>query len=261
MTAAPNTNSTGLAAWALGESCNVAAARKAAGFVRSFQVPAGQTGPLGTEVGAVAYDTAARTLGESEGITNETSDQWRRATAQAAPGLAWDANAPATVAATGPASFIEGGKPAGVTITGVAAGERVCVTDSTGGGAAMTGTGAPLSYVVATAKKGSDITVSATTGPGSASATVKVLGKERLKPRLPKTVSQGEAVKVKLKGLGAKEKVKVLVDGKRVAKGKANAKGVFKGKFLARLKLGAHKLKVVGQFKNRVGAVSFRVVG
>ena len=34
---------------------------------------------------------------------------------------------------------------------------------------------------------------------------------------------------MKLKGLGAKEKVKVFVDGKLVAKGKANKKGVFEG--------------------------------
>ena len=60
--------------------------------------------------------------------------------------------------------------------------------------------------------------------------------------------------------LGAKEKVKLFVDGKLVAKGKANKKGVFKGHFAARLKPGTHKLKVVGQFKNRVGAVTFRVV-
>ncbi len=254
----PNSNSTGLAGAALGESCALDAARKAAAWVRTVQVPAGQTGPLAGDVGAIAFGPAELAAAKTAGITDQ--QQWRVSTSQATPGLAWDANAPATVGLTGPTSFIEGGKSAGVTITGVAAGERVCVTDSTGGSATLTGTGAPLSYGVATAKKGSDITVSATTGPGSASATVKVLGKERLKPRLAKTVDQGERVKVKLKGLGAKEKVKVLVDGQRVDKGKANAKGVFKGRFLARLKLGLHKLKVLGQFKNRVGAVTFRVV-
>ena len=48
-------------------------------------MPAGQTGPLSAEVGAIAYDAAAKTLGQSQGITDATSDQWRRATSQAAP--------------------------------------------------------------------------------------------------------------------------------------------------------------------------------
>ena len=260
VTAAPNTNSSGLAAWALGETCRVAAAQKAAAYVRGFQVPAGQTGPLGTEVGAIAYDSAARTLGQSQGITAATSDQWRRATAQAAAGLAWDAGAPATVQVAGPTRFVKGGESAKVTISGAAAGERVCVTDSNGGVAILTGTGSPLTHQVDTAKKGGDLTVSATTGPGSATDEVQVLGKERLKPRLGKTAQQGEKVTVTLKGLGAKEKVKVLVDGKKVDQGKATKKGVFKGSFLAKLKLGTHKLKVVGQFKNRTGATTFRVV-
>jgi hypothetical protein len=261
VTAAPNTNSTGLAAWALGASCRVAAADKAAAYVRGFQVPAGQTGPLSTEVGAIAYDGAARTLGQSEGITNATSDQWRRATAQAAPGLAWDPSSAATVQVSGPKGFIKAGDTAKVTITGASAGERVCVTDSAGGVAALTGTGSALTYELDVAKKSKDVTVSATTGPGSASDEVQVLGKQRLKPKLAKTVHRGQRATVTVKKLGAKEKVKVYVDGKVVDKGKATKKGVFKGHLPKGLKVGTHKLKVVGQFKNRVGTATFRVVG
>ena len=164
VTAAANTNSTGLAASALGEPCSLAAANRAAAYVRGFQVPAGQTGPLGTEVGAVAYDAAAKSLGQTEGITDATSDQWRRATTQAAPGLAWDPHAPATLKVSAPKRFVKGGDAAKVTITGAAAGERVCVTDSTGEVAALTGTGSALTYKVDTAKKGKDVTVSATPG-------------------------------------------------------------------------------------------------
>jgi hypothetical protein len=147
-----------------------------------------------------------------------------------------------------------------VTITGAAAGERVCVTDSRGGTASLTGTGAPLTYSVRTARKGGDVTVTTTTGPGEATDTVSVLGKATLKPKLATRVEQGARVPVKLKGLGAKEKVKVYVDGKLVAKGKANGKGVFKGHFAAKLKVGTHRLTVVGQYRNRVGSKSFRVV-
>jgi hypothetical protein len=261
VTAAPNTNSTGVAASALGEQCRVSAANRAAAYLRGFQVPTGQTGPLGTEVGAVAYDSAAKTLGQSEGITDVTGDQWRRATTQAGPGLVWDATAPVTVGIAAKKTLVQGGTEGVVTITGAAQGERVCVTTSTGVTAALTaGTGGALTYVVPTSKKGGDVTVTATTGPGHATSTLEVLGKERLKPKLAHVVHRGDRVAVKLKGLGAKEKVKLFVDGKLVAKGKANKSGVFKGRFVARFKVGSHKLKVVGQFKNRVGATTFRVV-
>ncbi len=213
-------------------------------------------------MGAIAYDAAAADRGtRPNGITDETSDQWRRATAQAAPGLAWDPTAPATVTVSAPGTFIKGGTTAKVTITGASAGERVCVTDSEGGAKALTGTGGPLTYDVPTRKKQTGaVTVSATTGPGSAGDEVQVLGKKRLKPKVATPVHRGAKATVKLKGLGAKEKVKVLVDGKKVDQGKATKKGAFTGRFLARLEPGKHKLKVVGQFGNRVGVVTFRVV-
>jgi hypothetical protein len=252
----PNTNSTGLAAWALGEACEVKAATKAAAYVRSLQVLASQPGPLGTDVGAIAYDPAAFQGGVPGGI-GAARDQWRRATAQATAGLAWDPAAPATVEVSAPKKFVQGGDTAKVTITGAAASERVCVTEP-GGTRALTGTGGPLTIEVKTPKNG-DALVSATTGPGSDSATIPTLAKERFKPKLAKTVGQGDKVTVRLKGLGAKEKVKLFVDGKLVTKGKATKKGVFVGRFVAHFKVGTHKLKVVGEFKNRVGTATFRV--
>ena len=41
-----------------------------------------------TETGAIAYDDAGLAEGRADGITDAASDQWRRATAQAAPGIA-----------------------------------------------------------------------------------------------------------------------------------------------------------------------------
>ncbi len=258
VTAAPNTNSTGLAGSALGESCQISAANRAATYVRGFQVQAGQAGPLSTEVGAVAYDPAARTLGQTAGIDDASSDQWRRATSQAAVGLTWDPTAAATVAVSAPKKFVKAGATASVTITGAAKGERVCVTDARGT-RAVDGTGAPLRVEVKTPKKGKAV-VSATTGPGSASVTVPTLAKKRLKPKLAAKVGRGDRSVVRVRGLGAKEKVRLFVDGKVVAKGKATKKGVFVGRFVARFKVGTHKLKVTGAFKNRVGATTFRVV-
>ncbi len=87
-TEASNTNSTGLAAWALGDVGACRAAVKAAQWVRDLQVGGDVSGtPLAGEKGAIAYDRAAMQAAETEGITVETRDQWRRAGAQAAPGL------------------------------------------------------------------------------------------------------------------------------------------------------------------------------
>ncbi len=255
----PNTNSTGLAAAALGSVCSVGAADKSADWVRTLQVPAGQTGPLASSVGAVAYDPAAKTAGQASGISTTTADQWRRATSQAALGLVWDDSAPATVQVSGPTKYVKGGEPVTVTITGAAAGERLCATTSSGT-TALTGNGAALFYTVDTSKKDQDLVVSATTGPGSDAATIQVLGKKRLKPKLADTVSRGDRAVVRLKGLDKKEKVKLFVDGKLVAKGRATRKGVFVGRFVARFEVGTHTLKAVGQFANRKGATTFRVV-
>lgn len=83
-----NTNSTGLAAWALGDTGSCRAAVKAARWVRGLQVRGDVTGtPLAGEKGAIAYNRAAMNAAEADGITVETRDQWRRASAQAAPGL------------------------------------------------------------------------------------------------------------------------------------------------------------------------------
>ncbi len=82
-----NTNSTGLAAWALGESGLCRPAARAARWVRDLQVPPSATAPLDGEVGAIAYDRAGYDGGEAGGIDDTERDQWRRTSAQAGPAL------------------------------------------------------------------------------------------------------------------------------------------------------------------------------
>lgn len=72
-TAASNTNSTGLAAWALSRGGKCRAADNATDWIAGLQ----------KKNGAIAYDRAAFRVG----INADTRDQWRRATAQAAPSL------------------------------------------------------------------------------------------------------------------------------------------------------------------------------
>ena len=82
---AENANTTGLAAWALG---NTAQSAKGAGWLRDHQATYyDYCTKLKNDVGAVAYDAAALSAGRSGGITTGSQDQCRRATAQAVPGL------------------------------------------------------------------------------------------------------------------------------------------------------------------------------
>lgn len=87
-TSAPNTNSTGLAAAALAGAGKCTQARKAAAWIAKLQVSKKKAkGALSTAEGAIAYDKAGLSAAQTAGITAETQDQWRRATAQAAPAL------------------------------------------------------------------------------------------------------------------------------------------------------------------------------
>ena len=83
-----NTNSTGLAGWALASVGSCGKARKAARWVKKLQVAGKHSDTaLADEVGAIAFDRAAFKAGKSDGITVELRDQWRRAATQATPSL------------------------------------------------------------------------------------------------------------------------------------------------------------------------------
>ena len=125
-TSKPNTNSTGLAGWVLAEAGRTEQASEAAAFVRRHQaVSAGScAGKLAGEAGAIAYDAKAFRAGVSKGITRTSSDQWRRASAQALPVLLAAPVASGRLAVTGRAAS---GKVR-LGLAGVAPGERVCVT-------------------------------------------------------------------------------------------------------------------------------------
>lgn len=87
-TSAANSNSTGLAGWALGLAGRCYVASRAAHWVRAQQVQGPLAGtPLAGQGGAIAYDHAALRTAKKQGITGPNRDQWRRATAQAAPAL------------------------------------------------------------------------------------------------------------------------------------------------------------------------------
>ena len=88
-TGAANSNSTGLAAQALVALGSCDKASRAASWIKGRQVSASNAGAkLAKQLGAIALDQAAFKAGKTKGITNAvTRDQWRRASAQAAPAL------------------------------------------------------------------------------------------------------------------------------------------------------------------------------
>lgn len=87
-TESSNSNSTGLAGWAMGEAGACKAAAKSARWVQELQISGDVSGtPLAGEKGAIGYDHDRFAAGEADGIGTEDRDQWRRATAQAAPSL------------------------------------------------------------------------------------------------------------------------------------------------------------------------------
>jgi hypothetical protein len=87
-TSATNANSTGLAGWAFITAGQCGPEHDAAVWVHKRQVRGDLSGtPLAGDAGAIAYDHTAMKAARQHGITKAKRDQWRRATAQAAPAL------------------------------------------------------------------------------------------------------------------------------------------------------------------------------
>lgn len=82
-TAAPNTNSTGLAGQALAAGGEQGAAKRAADWVLDHQLSAENGGKAADDSGAIAYNGESLAAAQAEGIADFQRDQWRRATPQA----------------------------------------------------------------------------------------------------------------------------------------------------------------------------------
>ena len=128
---AGNTNSTGLAGWALGLVKARAAAGKAATWVRGQQ-PVDKfrcRSALTKDTGAIAYEAKAVKAARNSGLTDgDVRGQWRRATAQAMAVLQWAPAATADLGVTLTRSSAESGDKVRVKVVGLAPGERACVS-------------------------------------------------------------------------------------------------------------------------------------
>ena len=252
-----NTNTTGLAGWALGEAGEVEAAGRAATWLRERQV-VGACAPsrLAGEHGAVAYDDQGWKDGVQYGITDKLDrSQWVIADVQALPALTWAPAATKKDAVVLP-KFARAGKKVTATVQGLAPGERACVSGSAGA-KDLVGTGKDVKVAITRAKAGKR-TVSLRTATGKVSDTVRVLGQKRLAVKVAKSARAGSKKVVTVKGLAAGEKVTLKVRGKKVATGKASKKGTFKRKVKVG-KRGSAKVTVTGQYATRKGAAKIRV--
>lgn len=256
--AGPNANSTGLAAAALGSRCEVVAADRAADRLRDLQVDAADAGnALAGDMGAIAYDAEALRTGRNEGITTETRDQFRRASAQAIPGLLFETAGTPTVSFGLTPKFGRVGRTETLRIRGVAAGETVCFGDVLSFRPIL-GTGGQIKVDVSQDTEGK-MRYGITTGPGIANERIKFLDKTRFDVNVLSQVSRGDKQAVAISGLERGEKVRVFVKGERVAKGKANARGKYFTRFDVTSNPGRTRVKVIGQFFNRKGFEPFRV--
>ena len=191
-------------------------------------------------------------------------DQWRRATSQALPALAYlpEDTTPSNPVLTGPSGYLKAGSTRGLTTKGVRSGDKLCVT---GPGATVQGTATGSTKVLAVKLPAGTATRTyrvrdswGNTDTGS----VKVLGKKTLPLYKTKsTVKRSGWVTVRIGGLASGEAAKIWYKGNVVRSGKATTGGVFSASFKVGTSLGQKSIVGHGQYGDiRRGATTIRVV-
>jgi hypothetical protein len=215
-----NSNTTGLAGWALAVAGHDGAATKAAAWLRGVQVAdlAPCASVLSADNGAVAYMpadlTTARTAGSFSVPLRELA---RRATAQALPALA-HVPAGGEVSLAAPATAVEKSTVT-VSVAGLGAGEPACV--SLGGRATpVTGTGSvvPVTFTLPAGALAHTFRVTTLTGSATATTTATAT------PAAPVAASPvvGDLAVAKVEKVGRNDRFKVAVacDGALACTGK-----------------------------------------
>lgn len=262
-TEAANTNSTGLAGWVFGEVGADEAATRAAAWVRSHQADDARGCPtaLRRHTGAVGYDRTGLAGGRSEGITDDSSDQWRRATSQALPALAW---APAATGArlTGPDGYLRGGSSPRLLVTGAAPGSSLCVGRGEQARALHANRNGNAAVRVPMPRWTRTAAVPARTGAGTLDVVqLDVLGPLTIEPRTARArVARGGTQTVRVAGLAPGEQVTVRYRGEVVRRRTADADGVARAGFRVGRVPGKAGVTVLGEFpRTRRGTAEFRV--
>jgi hypothetical protein len=264
-TEAANTNSTGLAGWALGTLGDDAAASRAAVWVRAHQAdePSTCTDALSGETGAIGYDDAGVAAGLSDGITAGTQDQWRRSTAPTLPVLQWAPSATTSLAVGGPAGYVKAGSVATFHVSGAAPGSVVCTSGIGSGRRLVVPASGSASYALTMPAGTADRVATATVRAGStASVVVPVLGPTTLTVRPARhTVHRRARLHVVIRGLAPGERVVLRLRGVTVRTGHATPAGRFVRDIRVGRRLGRARIVVRGEFPAvRHGRAVIRVV-
>ncbi len=257
-----NANSTGLAGWALAVAGKEKAATEAAVWVRRLQAyePNPCHSKLTKDRGAIAYDRTAYDAALVDGVIE---DQWTRAAAQALPVLLWAPVSKGAPILKAPARFVQAGSFVKLKVSGLEAGERICVFSKKQAKKTATSyvskNGRNAKIKVLTPSGTGERTFRVKSLGGTAKTVVSVLGEEVLKVKVgDATIDAGDTQSVIVSKLAAGESVKIKIGDRLVAKGVANNSGKFTASFKAS-GAGDATVDVTGQFADRVGTATYLV--
>ncbi len=251
-----NASSTGLAGHALLLAGATTEAQRAAVWLRRHQVAGTACDVLlQGEAGAVGTTDDVIKEGRDFGIDPAAAGfDWYLATAQSIVALQAAPAATAPLAVT--TKFVHVASPASLQVTGLAAGENGCVTVAGASTRVQGGATTTAPFVVPAGVASYPVTVTAL--GRSTTANVQALDATKLKVKVATKLKANKKATIKVKGLAAGESVSVKI-GKKTATGTANADGVAKVRIKVKKK-GKAKVKVVGQFPDRKGKATTRVV-
>lgn len=254
-----NTQSTGLVAWALGEAGSPAAA-KAASYVAARQLVriTGCASPLDPEHGAIAYGDEdlkqARAAGKIDPA--DRGYQWIWPSAQALAGLAYLGN-PVSGRVYGPTGYVRAGTTVTVRSTGLRAAQPACLA---GFGNARAIAGPGYAKVTLPAATGNRVLALRWLG-GGVTTTITTLGAKTFRPKVRSTrVKRGGLQVVTVTGLAPAERFTVRYAGRAIRTATATSTGVARVSFRVGRVKGLKSVVVLGQFSNRRGTTTFRVV-
>lgn len=264
-TTGANANSTGLAGWALGALGDSDAAAAAAVWVRQHQADELASCPnaLSSETGAIGYDATAVADGRTAGITDATSDQWRRATSQALPALVYAPAGTQDLTLAGPTGYVRAGTTVTYHVHGAVPGDKVCITGVGAATPAAAGPDGAAAVAVALPAGTADRTaVVSGRQPGTASVVTKALGAKTLTVTPARfTKRRGTRLHVVVSGLAPGEQVRLRFRGVTVRSGYADPSGHFARYLRVGQKLGRARIVAWGEFPTiRHGRAVIRVV-
>lgn len=254
-----NVQTTGQVAYALGEAGRPEAAKAAAWVARHQLVPLSGCPSVvdQAEQGAIAYKSEDVAFARADGeIASPDRSTWTWAGAQGLAGLAYLA-ASGAGKVTAPTGYVRAGTNVTVNVSGLRAGQPACLA---GFGNAKRIAG-PLSTIVKLPATTGNRVVVLRWIDGSATTTIKALGAKSFSPRVASArVRRGGLQTVRVTGLARWERFSVRYAGRTVRSGTATSTGIARATFRVGRVKGLKSVVVLGQFSNRRGSTTFRVV-